>query len=75
MNWLVSDHQPKKIDTNLESANIISSSLAPFSHNVPTLEENQNSIHNFFVPGWKGDSLPSKSLKKFNEILNKIHLG
>ncbi len=74
MNWLVSDHQPKKIDTNLESANIISSSLAPFSHNVPTLEENQNSIHNFFVPGWKGDSLPSKSLKKFNEILNKIHL-
>lgn len=49
----------------------IRAALAPF---VPQAEiEQENGLNKYFIPGWKGDSLTSKNVKQFNEILDVFH--
>lgn len=49
----------------------IRAALKPF---VPKSEiDQENGLNKYFIPGWKGDSLTSKNVKKFNEVLDIFH--
>ncbi len=45
----------------------VRAALAPF---VPKAEQNEEGMSKFFIPGWKGESLTSKRVKKFNDLLD-----
>jgi hypothetical protein len=47
-----------------------SCSLPPF---IPKEDQSDQPLSKFFVPGWKGDSLLSKEVHKFNVVLNRLH--
>lgn len=48
----------------------IRAALAPF---VPKNQDGESEINRYFIPGWHGESLTSKNVKKFNELLDIFH--
>ena len=48
--------------------------FSPAFENIDTsVLQESNSINKYFIPGWKGESLISKHVKKFLEALKNIH--
>lgn len=60
---------PKSESNSTIPANV-RAALAPF---VPKSEQSDEGMNKFFIPGWKGESLTSKRVKKFNELLDIFH--
>lgn len=70
-NWFINSKAAQDILPPKGMQNAVSSSLAPFTGDI---QMSQNSgLKSFFVPGWKGESLISKDVKKFIDTLNKFH--
>lgn len=60
-----SDAIPPRVPERIRSA------LSPF---VPKADsELESGMNKYFIPGWKGESLTSKNVKLFNEILDTFH--
>ena len=71
-NWLANNEITQEISQrDQQETSSLMSSLAPFDHAEP--EQSSNPMQAFFVPGWKGESLTSKSVKKFSQTLDHIH--
>jgi hypothetical protein len=76
-NWFATDANKsaniQKSD-GVQNRNINSIVMSPAFENIDisTLKES-NSVNKYFIPGWTGESLISKEVKKFLEILNNIH--
>ena len=69
-NWFSTNEVTQKLSNEKNHGETsVAKNLAPF------IPENPQDSHigSFFVPGWKGESLISKNVKKFNEILDKFH--
>ena len=59
------DAKESQVPDNIRAA------LAPF---VPKSEIDQaGGLNKYFIPGWKGESLTSKNVKQFNQILDAFH--
>jgi hypothetical protein len=74
-NWFVKN--TNSLEQNSESITADSSSILNSLHskksNTEHSSSNSSEFNNFFVPGWKGESLISKEVKEFIKILNKFH--
>ena len=72
-NWFALDEDNlAKQQQTLTSKDAFQKALAPFYPKVDLT--NNNELNKYFVPGWKGDSLTSKSVKAFTKALDKLHL-
>lgn len=70
--WFISPQATPDITPPKSVAPKIGERFAPF--NPEHLSPQQNSsLQSFFVPGWQGESLISKDVKIFKEILGKFH--
>lgn len=70
-NWFRTNEVTQKLSKESDHGeSSMAETLAPFSQEFTP---DSPKIGDFFVPGWKGESLISKNVKKFNEILDKFH--
>lgn len=71
-NWFNTSHATSNhISSGLEKKSV-KDQLAPF--NLESIEQKDPGLCSFFVPGWKGESLISKDVKKFKQILDLFQL-
>ncbi len=68
-----SEYAQKFTNETSMGRNPIAGSLAPFSPEAQNLHRATHGISNYFVPGWRGESLISKDVKKFKAVLEKLH--
>tara|TARA_Y100000768_G_C23990629_1_gene692370 strand:- start:7442 stop:10291 length:2850 start_codon:yes stop_codon:yes gene_type:complete len=68
-----SDYQDKVINKAQGKTNK-NDILAPFYNRAEQPVKIENQLNKFFVPGWKGESLISKNVKSFIQVLEAFHL-
>ena len=77
--WFVnnsrSKNQTAQLPTNVDRQNpSISIPVFPTFDNTEQLSSEHNQgMNRFFTPGWKGESLISKEVKKFLNVLDRLH--
>jgi len=60
-----------EIDQGTAMSETVKNALSPF---VPKSDqESDSSLQKYFIPGWKGESLISKEVKKFKELLDEFY--
>lgn len=77
--WFVNNSRSKnptaQLPTNVDRQNpSISIPVFPTFDNTEQLSSEHNQgMNRFFTPGWKGESLISKEVKKFLNVLDRLH--
>ena len=72
-NWFITSDKktPKSKQELINKDQVLEDILAPFNNRPERSEQHQ--LQGCFVPGWKGESLISKNVKGFKDILKKFH--
>ncbi len=70
--WFSTNNVTQRLsDTAKPEISSQNKAVTPFEFD--SLDSKSQSIHNYFVPGWRGESLISKDVKIFKQVLDKLH--